>query len=70
MSANILICSQCGEILGRKDSGEFDIYDCGWTCPKCKAYWHNVDGWVEVGNLLVPYVHNNDIQFIMAPMGD
>lgn len=53
--ANILICSECSTILGTKESGQFDIWDCGWTCPTCGSYWHIANGWVEIGNLLIPY---------------
>ena len=53
--ANIMVCSQCGTILGKKESGQFDIWDCGWTCPICGAYWHIANTWVEIGNLLIPF---------------
>ena len=58
-SANIMVCSECGHILGRKTSGLFDIFDCGWTCPECATYWHDPDGWKEIGNLLIPYKGND-----------
>ena len=53
--ANIMVCSGCGAILGTKENGQFDIWDCGWTCPKCKEYWHLSDTWIEIGNLLIPF---------------
>lgn len=54
-SADIMVCSECGHIIAKKKSGLFDIFDCGWECPNCKEYWLSSHGWLEVGNLLIPY---------------
>lgn len=56
-SANIMVCSDCGSVIARKDSDEklFDIFDCSWECPICKRLWLSSHGWEEVGNLLIPY---------------
>ena len=53
--ANIMVCTGCGTIIAVKESGQFDIWDCGWTCPNCKSYWHLTNQWCEIGNLLLPY---------------
>jgi hypothetical protein len=33
----------------------FDVFDCAWPCPGCKTLWLSSDGWMETGNLVVPY---------------
>jgi len=30
-----LHCSQCWDILGAIDEGEFDLFDVGWPCGNC-----------------------------------
>ncbi len=52
----IMVCSTCGGIIAQAIPGTvFDVTDCGWECPHCKKYWLSSDGWIEIGNLLIPF---------------
>jgi len=51
-----MLCNCCGNIIATKKPGTlFDIFDCGWECKECGAYWLSSDGWEEQENYLIPF---------------
>lgn len=52
-----MLCGRCGSVMSqlRPMSELFDIWDCGWPCRECGAYWLSSDGWREEGQYLIPY---------------
>jgi len=40
----------------------FDIFDTSWKCKKCGTVWYSSDGWMEIGNLLIPHKSRNSFK--------
>jgi len=58
--ALIMICPECGTRISEKElhTNGFDIYACSWRCPKCEMLWLSSDGWIEIGNVILPFRGN------------